>query len=677
MDFPFRSKEVSWLSFNARVLEEARRAETPLVERLRFLGIYSSNLDEFFRVRVATLKRLTELGKHWKKLGIPKPSRTLSEINARVSADAKIFNETYAEILAELPAHGIEVISDEEVPGELAGFLEDFFQETVLPRIMPVMIKSKFHLAGLRDKPMYLAVRMSRNGGRPAHALVEIPSSDVPRFVALPEHDGVRRVMYLDDIIRFGLPRIFATLPYDQFESYAIKFTRDAAIELDDDITESYFERLSDGLRARDVGRAVRLNYDSRIPDDFLQLLVKKLQITGEDTLFPGAPYHNRRDLMGFPALGNRDLLWPRLKPAEHPVLRSGSKSLFAKLRKGDQLVHLPYQDFSVFLDFLREASLDPLVRSIQLTQYRFAKKSAIVGALQAAVRSGKEVTVLVEPRARFDEEANIAYANEYQSSGIRVILGMPGLKVHSKLCLVERREGKKTRHYSVVGTGNFNESTARLYTDFHLFTANPEIGQDVQRVFRFFARSYAPPQLSRLICSPFALRTEFTRLVSREMENAKAGKRASIAMKINNLSDPETIELLYKASEAGVEVRLIVRSMFSLVTEQPGFSENIRAISIVGRLLEHSRVLVFHNDGDPQVFITSADFLPRNLDSRVEVTCPILDPPLRDRILRVMETHWRDSTNARVLDAELTNPPYVPDDPLPGSAQSALLDYY
>jgi len=654
----FRSKEVSWLSFNARVLQEAGDPSVPLIDRIRFLGIYSSNLDEFFRVRVATLKRLIRLGKHYRKLQIPDPKKTFKEVNRIAHRQAEIFNGTYHTALAELKENRIRLITEKEVPDTLQEHLLDYFVSEVKPRIMPILVKGSSLLGDLKDYPMYLAVRMSKRGNktRAGYALLEIPSDKLPRFVTLPDTDGVQLVMYLDDIIRFGLKSIFSTLPYDTFESYAIKFTRDSEMEFDDDVTESIYEKVADGLRERQFGNPVRLNYDAAIPQPMLKLLQKKLKLTEDDTLFPGARYHNRKDLMDFPAVGPLRLRTKPASPIPHPTLKEEKKSLFRRLRTNDILLHFPYHSFSHFLDLLREASMDPLVTQIYFTQYRLAKNSCVANALASAVKNGKKVTVMVEPRARFDEGRNIDYANLFQEAGIKVLLGVPGLKVHAKLCLIARRENGRIRHYSAIGTGNFNEDTADLYTDHLLLTSHQEIGKDIARSFRFFQNSFNPPKLRHLIAAPFNLRKSLHSWIQTEIDNAEAGKPASIKIKINNLSDLESVALLYRAAQAGVKIQIIARSMFSLITGQKGISEEIHACGIVDNYLEHSRIFVFENAGKPRYFISSADFLPRNFDGRFEIVCPIYDLKLQKQLAEYMRLQLTDTVKSRILDKDLLN---------------------
>ncbi len=647
---PFRSKEVSWLAFNSRVLQEAADSSLPVAERLKFLGIYSNNLDEFFRVRIATLRRLIELGRDYRKLRLPDPKQTLKDAMQIIKYDAAVFDAIYHDIFRALKKQQVELINETSVPRPLWEWLLNYFFEKVRPHIMPVMLRSYTRLDHLPDGPMYLAVEM-RKFGRKAHALLEIPTNVLPRFVTLPQHKGRTLVIYLDDIIRFGLPSLFAALPYDEFKAYAIKFTRDAEIEFDDDFTESLYDKIAEGLRARQTGRPVRMNYDATIPKASLKLLVDKLDLAEGGTVIPGMRYHNRRDLMKFPAPGG---LAPQ-RPLPHDILSGARESIFRTLQDRDALLHLPWHSFSHFLDFLREASLDQWVSSIQITQYRLARNSAVARALISAAQNGKDITVLVEPRARFDEENNINWAHHYQQAGVRVILGVPGLKVHSKMCLVTRRESGINRYYSVLSTGNFNEDTAGFYTDHMLLTANQEIGEDIAECFRFFASNWQPPQLRHLAAAPFTLRSAMRELFAAEIANAKDGRDAEIFLKLNNLADPEITNLLYKAARAGVRVRLIVRSMFSVVTgNKQKFS--IEARSVVDRYLEHSRVFLFANGGKPRCFLSSADFLPRNFDSRFETAFPIQDSSLQMELRKVMELQWEDNVKSRVLDSHLRN---------------------
>jgi len=654
MERVFRSKETSWLSFNARVIQEAADPTVPLYERIKFLGIYSSNLDEFFRVRVATLKRLASLGDQWKGLGIPNPNETLAKVGRLVTMQGSAFDAAYHKMCRDLEKNGIKLIDDTQVPASLSSYLRHYFQEKVSPHIFPIILKATAKLPQLKDLPMYLAVRLSKKdgSGRPMHALIEIPQR-LPRFIPLPKQGKVQLVMYLDDIIRFGLRDVFARFPHDQYNSYAIKFTRDAELEFDDDFTESYYEKLADSLMAREEGLPVRANFDANFPKPFLKLVLRKLNLERSDSLYPGARYHNRRDLLSFPCFDQPALTYEKAVPVPMKRLKKGRKGMFAAIKKRDLLLHVPYHSFQHVIRLLQEASLDPLVRTISMTQYRLAKRSCVANALQAAVRNGKNVTVIVEPQARFDEEANMAWADRYRKAGVHVQLGVQGLKVHSKLILITRKESGRERRYSVLGTGNFNEDTGNIFADHLLMTYDQEIGEDVAEIFRFFEKSYQPPRLRHLKAAPFDLRRFLRRKIEREIENHKAGRKAGMSLKVNNLSDMETIGLLTHAARKGVRVRLIVRSMFSLVI---GEECGIEAISIVDKYLEHSRLLIFENNGEPEVFLSSADFLPRNFDSRVETIFPIYDKRLKKQLIAYFEIQWSDNTKARILDECLSN---------------------
>lgn len=657
-EIPFRSKEVSWLSFNSRVLQEAQSPDVPLLERLNFLGIYSNNLDEFFRVRVATLKRLIKLKLPHNKLGHPHPEITFAQVTSLLKKEAEVFNQAYTEVFRLLEDEGIFLLNEKQVPEEHRAYLANFFESEVLPHLMPIITKFNSRLGGLKDHPMYLAVRLtnSASNSRPMHALLEIPQH-LPRFHVLPPSGQRHQVMYLDDIIRFGLHRVFESTPYDTFESYALKFTRDAELEFDDDITESFYDQVEEGLKAREEGNPVRLNYDATMPQSFLRLVMDGLEAAGTDSRFPGARYHNRKDLMKFPGFGRSDLKYRSRKIVVPRSFQDEERAhLFATLRRQDLLLHFPYHSFHHFLDLLRQASVDPLVKAVSMTHYRIAKQSAVARALIAAQRNGKEVTVMVEPTARFDEEANLHWASIYSDAGIRVHFGVRGLKVHAKLCLIERVENGRTRFYSCLATGNFNEDTARVYTDHMLLTSNQEIGNEVQQIFQFFQRNYDVPKLKHLVLAPFSLRRRLYELFDKEIEEAKAGRRGEMWIKINNLSDYDTVAYLYRAAQAGVKVWLNVRGMFSLIPGKTEGHENIHSIGLIDRMLEHARILIFHHGGEPKTFIASADFLPRNFDSRLEVMCPIYDPGLQEQLRRYVDLQWADNTKARILDAGLSN---------------------
>ncbi len=654
METEFRSKETSWLSFNARVLQEAADPSVPLFDRIKFLGIYSSNLDEFFRVRVATLKRLASLGEEWKKLDIPDPSITLKQVRFLVSKQGKDFNAAYGKVKLDLEKNGIRLISENDVPVTLRSYLAEYFRRQVSPYIFPTILKATAKLPKLKDLPMYLAVKATKSDGtgRPMHALIEIPQ-DLPRFIQLPSVGDTRLVMYLDDIIRFGLSEIFATFPYDHFESFAIKFTRDSELAFDDDFTESFYEKLADSLKAREEGLPVRANFDENFPKPFLNLILRKLNLARSDSLYPGARYHNRRDLLSFPDFGLKELKYEKSVPVPVKALAGKQGGFFAAIRKRDILINVPYQPFRLLISLLQEASIDPLVQSISMTQYRLAKGSCIARALQAAARNGKSVFVMVEPQARFDEEANIKWAGRYRDAGVQVQLGVQGLKVHSKLIHIVRRESGHDRSYTVLGTGNFNEDTAEIFADHLLMTYHQEIGEDAAEIFRFFRQSYLKPRLHHLNIAPFDLRAFLRVRIEREIENHLAGKPSGISVKVNNFSDTETNELIHRAANAGVPVRMIVRSMFSLVIEGDC---PIEAISIVDKYLEHSRMIFFENGGEAEVFLSSADFMPRNFDTRVETIFPVYEKKLKNQLIDYFNIQWSDNAKARILDRNLSN---------------------
>lgn len=658
MESDFRSKETSWLSFNARVLQEAADPSVPLYERIKFLGIYSSNLDEFFRVRVATLRRLADLGDGWRRLNIPAPCETLKKVHNLVSDQAKEFDTVYEEIRTDLRKKGIRIIDENDVPSSMRDYLQSYFRREVSPHIFPTILKSTAELPRLRDLPMYLAVRATKAGGkgRPMHALIAIPQN-LPRFIPLPKRKqgDDQLVMYLDDIIRFGLNEVFATFSYDVFESYAIKFTRDSEMEMesDDDFTESFFTRLEGGLKAREGGAPVRANFDKQFPRHFLNLVLRKLDLVEEDTLYPGARYHNRRDLMNFPDFGIPGLRYEKPEPIPVRAFAKRDPGMFAAIRKHDVLIHIPYQSFRRLITFLQEAAIDPLVQSISITQYRLAKGSCVAKALQAAAQNGKHVFVLVEAQARFDEEANIKWATLYRDAGVQVQLGVQGLKVHSKLVHVIRREHGRDRSYTALGTGNFNEDTATIFADHLLFTYNQEIGEDTAEIFRFFRQSYLKPRLRHLKIAPYDLREFLTDKVEREIQYHLEGRPSGISVKLNNFSDREVNSLFQRAADSGVPIRMIVRGMFSLVISE---ESSIEAISIVDKYLEHSRMLIFTNGGDPEVYLCSADLMSRNLDSRVETVIPVYDPKLREELSRYFDIQWSDNSKARILDRHLTN---------------------
>ena len=622
----FINREVSWLSFNERVLQEAEDKTVPLLERLKFLGIFSNNLDEFFRVRIATLKRVMEYGKKAKTSLHIKPQKLLEEIQKIVIEQNLKFEKIYKGIQQELRHHNINIIDETKVNAAQSKFIKTYFAEYVRPALVPIMLNQVKHFPYLKDKSIYLAIKLSQNG-KPKltqYALVEVPTDQVKRFVILPSANNNHYVILLDDIIRYNLPDVFSMFHFNKIEAYTVKLTRDAELDIDSDISQSFLDKISKGVKMRQKGDPVRFVYDQKIPADLLSLFTSRMKLQKYDNLIPGGRYHNFKDFIEFPALDAPLLHNEPIKPLPHPALVR-DKSIFDAIRGRDILLHYPYQSFAHFIDLLREAAIDPTVKSIKITLYRAAKKSKVMNALINAARNGKHVTAVVELQARFDEEANIKWAKTLAEEGIHVIYGVPGLKVHSKMTLIERLEKGKSVFYANLSTGNYNEVTSHVYSDEALFTADKHITTEVAHIFEFFERNYIVRQFKHLVPSPLKTRKKFIQLIENEIHSAKHHKPASIFLKLNSLLDEEMIEKLYQASNAGVKIRLIVRGMCALVPGIEGMSQNIEAISIVDKYLEHSRVYIFENSGEPLYYISSADWMVRNLDMRIEVSCPIM----------------------------------------------------
>lgn len=645
-------KEISWLSFNERVLQEAGNKDVPLLERLKFLGIYSNNLDEYFRVRVATLKRLSYYGRKAKEILGYDPKPTLRKIQKIVLEQNELFEKTYSEILKDLARNGIHIINEKELDNEQSAYVKSYFRNEVRTRLMPFLIEPDSNLPNLTDDAIYFGIILKKKkNNKKRYALLEIPSNVLPRFIVLPERNGEKYLIFLDDVIRFGMREVFFIFDFDEISAYTIKLTKDAELELADDYLASYIDNLSRSLQQRKKGVPVRFIHDRNMPSDLLKLITSKLNLGAEDVIIPGTRYHNFKDLMSFPAVGKKKFYYEPIIPVPHRDIHPGKSVLSAMLKK-DIMLFFPYHPFDHFIDLLREASIDPLVTSIQITLYRLARNSSVINALLNAVRNGKSVTTIVELQARFDEEANILWGNKLMNEGVKVIYGVPGLKVHAKLCLITRVKGDVTQRYTAIGTGNFNEDTARIYTDHLLLTTEKKITNEVFKVFNFFQANYRKDNYYHLILSPFHLRNKINLLIDNEIKNATAGKKSFIWLKLNNITDRETIDKLYEASQAGVDIRIIVRGMFSLVPGIKNVSDNIKAIGIVDRFLEHTRFMIFHNGGDEEVYISSADLMTRNLDHRIEVTCPVFDESIRKQLKKIFDIQWHDNVKARKLDA-------------------------
>ncbi|MDR0521923.1 MAG: polyphosphate kinase 1 [Planctomycetaceae bacterium] len=657
----YLNRELSWLNFNERVLLEAGDESVPLLERLNFLGIFSNNMDEFYRVRVAMLKRLTAIKDEADKaeLGYD-PAKILKEIHRRSVSQRYKADAFYEEICRKLAGENIFFINESKLNEEQGNFVRQYFKETVRQFLFPIMLDRFKNFSNLHDNSIYLVIDLTHKDDPAAEnlALIEIPTRHVSRFLVLPVGaDKKNYVMYLDDVIRFCLADIFSVYGFTGFKAYTIKFTRDAELDIDTDVSKSFLEAVSDGLKQRKFGDTVRFVYDEAIPRKVLTGILKKFNIKKRDSLEKGGRYHNLKDLILFPRnAGTKKMQYepmPQLEAAEFPA----GVSMLDVIRKKDVLLHYPYQPFQHIIELIREASIDPAVRSIKMTIYRAAKHSAVINALINAARNGKEVIVFVEFQARFDEAANIAWAAQMQDEGIRVLPSIPGMKVHAKLLLIRRKEQNINVYYTAVGTGNPNENTTRIYTDEHLLTAKKEIAAEVNKVFHILDdQKYQRPDFKHIVVSPFGTRKFFLKRIDREIKNAEKGKPAWIVIKLNNLVDRKLVNRLYEASEAGVKIDAVVRGICTLIPGLPKKSENIRAVRIVDRFLEHSRIFVFCNDNKPEYFIGSADWMERNLDQRFEVIVPIYEPALCKQIWDILQIQLSDNVKARLISADKPN---------------------
>ncbi|QXD13913.1 polyphosphate kinase 1 [Rhodocaloribacter litoris] len=675
------NRELSWLAFNGRVLQEARDPTVPLLERLKFLAIFSSNLDEFFQVRVASLRSLLRLGKqHARKLAFD-PEALLQEITRVVTAQQETFGQIFRqEILPGLETEGIRLLDETQVTPAQAAFLEVYFAEAVRPRIDPVLLQTDNTKPFLKNRRLYLVVELWTAGTHtpvdpvpPQYALVDIPSPPLPRFVEVPARAGEHHVLFLDDVIRLNLPRLFPAHTVGQ--AFSVKLSRDAELYLEDEFAGDLVEMIRKSLEQRERGLPTRFLYDQRAPYPAITFLKHHFDLADED-LVPGGRYHNFNDCFAFPRFGRDDLADPPWPPVPHPVL-SRAPSLFDALATRDHLLHVPYQSFDVVLRLLDEAAGDPSVERLAVTLYRVATPSAVARTLIRAARAGKTVIAFVEVKARFDEESNLHWAEQMMQAGVRVYYSLPGLKVHAKLLLIERREDGGLRRYAYLSTGNFNEKTARLYTDLALLTADPRLADEVAEVFRFLTGEVEVPHTQHLLVAPFALRKQLYALIDREIAAARAGRRGGIVLKLNSLEDPGLIERLYAASRAGVHVEAVVRGICCLKPGLPGLSENIHVRSLLDRFLEHSRLFVFHQDGDAAIYLASADWMQRNMDRRVEVAFPVYDPALRRELHTLLGFQLADNVKARLIDAEQRNAYVAAGDAPRLRAQEATYRYF
>ncbi|MEP6677052.1 MAG: polyphosphate kinase 1, partial [Ferruginibacter sp.] len=653
------ARDISWLSFNSRVLQEADDETVPLKERIKFLGIFSNNLDEFFRVRVAALRRMIQFGS---KAGMHleiSPETILEQIQEKVMEQQAAFDRIWKDILKELQKEKIFLLTDKKLNREQRRFVTNYFNEEVRSNVVPLMIESIQEFPVLNDKSIYLACNLSKKDKSIPRkfALVSVPARRLPRFIILPSKQTETHIILLEDIIRFSLPNIFSFFGYDTFSAHIIKVTRDAEMDIDNDVSTSLIQKIERGLKNRKKGKTVRFVFDKEIDPSLLTYLVHRLGLSQKDNLIAGGSIHNYKDFINFPE-AVFSFKNPRKNPFLHPQLKNVSRVTDVILNK-DVLLNFPYHSFDSVIDLLREAAIDPDVVSIKITCYRLAERSKIVNALTNAVRNGKLVTVVLELRARFDEEANIEWKEELEEAGVKVLIGVHNMKVHAKLCLIKKRINNHTIHYGFVSTGNLNERTATVYGDHCLLTANRNIMADVNRIFHYLeapkSRLHFLRACKTLMVSPTNMRRQLLLLIDKEIFNARHKKPAAITLKLNSLSDEVLITKLYAAALAGVEINLIVRGIFCMLTENKKFKE-VYAISIVDEYLEHARAMIFHNGGKEKVFISSADWMRRNIDHRIEAACPVFEKDIRQELKDILQIQLKDNIKARILDNELSN---------------------
>ncbi len=651
------NRDISWLSFNERVLQEAEDATVPLIERLRFLGIYSNNRDEFFRVRVAALRRLASLRKKDQKLLKNSPQLILNKIQSTILKQEKRVQKAYKTLLHELDKNNISLVDNLNLPESIHDEIRTVFRKKIRPALVPIMLDKNREFPFLKDRASYLAIKFNglKHNQELKYALLEIPTKVISRFITLTKKNDKQFVVLQDDVIRFCLAEIFNIFEYESIEAYSIKVTRDAELDLDDDISKSLIDKLSKSLKNRSAGAPVRFIYDKEIAPDLLEFLTEQLELKKNNNIIASGRYHNFRDFISFPDLGNKHLTNKQIKNVPHRYLH-GVKSTLNTIKKQDIFLHYPYHSFNYIVDILREAAIDPEVTSIKINLYRVAKNSHVINALINAVKNGKKVLAVVELKARFDEEANIEWANKLQEEGASVVFGSPELKIHAKLIVITKIDKKGVTKFAHIGTGNFNEKTANIYTDISIITSNKKISNEADKVFDFIENPYSIKRFSSIILSPFATRRKFISLIDTEIENAQKGKNSYIILKLNNLVDSEMIDKLYEANQFGVTIKLIIRGICALTPGVKDLSDRIEVISIVDRFLEHSRVAIFCNDDNEKQFISSADWMARNLDNRIEVSVPILDNKVKKLLRTIIDLQLSDNTKARIIDKKQKN---------------------
>lgn len=672
------NREVSWLHFNERVLQEAMDKQNPIIERLKFLGIFSNNRDEFFRVRVATLKRMMLLEKQKSDKPIFNPKKVLQEVRQIVEEQEKKFTNTFFELKKELKKENILFLDEDTLSEEEGKFVQQFFHTEVRPYLFPIMLKNISSPDRLRDNSIYLAIHLKDSSGQidDDYSLIMVPTDNVPRFIQLPNENNKKQIIFLDDILRYSIGEIFRPFGFDSFKAYTIKFTRDAELDMDNDVSKSFIELMSESLKKRKKGAPVRFVYDREIPEIMLKQLFNKLQISELDHLRGGGKYHNFKDFMSFPKIGIKRLHYEKFRPLKHPLLPQ-KKNILDVISKTDVMLHYPYQSFQYIVDLLREAAIDPKVKAIKMTFYRAARNSNVINALINAARNGKMVTVFLEIQARFDEEANIYWAEKLTEEGVKIIKTLPGFKVHAKLMLIRRKENNENVYYTNISTGNFNESTANIYADDSLLTSNQKIANEVNMLFHLFESPYNPPRFKHLLVAPYYLRNQLLKLINTEIRNAKAGKEAWAILKLNSIVDEKLANKLYQAAAAGVKMDIICRGICVLKPELPGLNRNLNIISIIDKFLEHSRHYVFANGGKPKFYFGSADWMVRNLDHRFEVICPIYDENIKAEVMDMLKIQLSDNVKARLIGSENINRYKPSDSNIKVRSQFALYDYF
>lgn len=668
-------RDLSWMYFNRRILQEATRENVPLLERLGFLGIYSNNLDEFFRVRMATLSRIAECEDKSLRKESEHARKLIKRINRLNAVYAKEYEEALAGVRSRLRDEHIFLLNENELDEEQQRYVRRFFRQRLSGFVSPVWITAARQLTDETDDSIYLAVKMNTEGRKAGdYALIELPVQVSGRFVRLPDRDGNKYLMYLDDVIRYCLPFIFGGLGYTHFEAYAFKFTKDAEMEIGNDLRTGVLQKISKGVKSRRKGDALRVIYDQDMPAALHKRVMNLLNLDKLDTVQAGGRYHNHKDLMAFPDCGRDDLKYPVWKPLVRPETNSSRDSVLRMVQEGDRFIHVPYHSFDYYIRLLQEAAIHKEVKSIKTTLYRLAKDSKVVKALICAARNGKKVTVVIELLARFDEASNINWSKKMQDAGVNVIFGVENLKVHSKITHIGMRNGSDI---ACVSTGNFHEGNARVYTDYMLMTAAKNIVKDVNAVFTFIEKPYMPVTFKELLVSPNEMKKKFVRLINNEIKNRQQGKPAYIKVKINHITEPEMVRKLYEASENGVRVDLLVRGNCSLVTGIPGKSDNIRICGIIDRYLEHSRIFIFANGGEKKCFIGSADWMPRNLDNRIEVVTPVYDAKIKEDLEKVIDYGLRDTMQGRIVDGTGENRPWTTEDGEAFRSQEQLYLHY